>query len=79
MSAKDQFAAHVGLDWANKKHDVCVKFKNGDRIFHVIEHTPEALDTWLKRGSELHCLKMQYTGRNISQFRSVYGRFSFMP
>ena len=51
MTAKDQFAAHVGLDWADKKHDVCVQFKNGDRIFHVIEHTPEALDIWL---NELH-------------------------
>lgn len=27
MTAKDQFAAHVGLDWADKKHDVCVQFK----------------------------------------------------
>lgn len=51
MTAKDQFAAHVGLDWADKKHDVCVQFKNGDRIFHVIEHTPEAIDIWL---NELH-------------------------
>lgn len=51
MTAKDQFAAYVGLDWADKKHDVCVQFKNGDRIFHVIEHTPEALDIWL---NELH-------------------------
>ena len=34
MTAKDQFAAHVGLDWADKKHDVCVQFKNDDRIFH---------------------------------------------
>lgn len=30
------------------KHDVCVQFNNGERVFHVIEHTPEALDTWLK-------------------------------
>ncbi len=34
-----------------KKNAVCVQFKNGDRIFHVIEHTPEALDIWL---NELH-------------------------
>ncbi len=44
MTAIDQFAAHVGLDWADKKHDVCVQFKNGERTFHVIEHTAEALD-----------------------------------
>ena len=51
MTATNQFAAHVGLDWADKKHDVCVQFKNGERTFHVIEHTPEALDVWL---TELH-------------------------
>lgn len=51
MTAIAQFAAHVGLDWADKKHDVCVQFKNGERTFHVINHTPEALDTWL---NELH-------------------------
>lgn len=48
MTAINQFAAHVGLDWADKKHDVCIQFTNGERRFQVIEHTPEALDTWLK-------------------------------
>lgn len=47
MTAVDQFAAHVGLDWADKKHDACVQLKNGERTFHVINHSPEALDTWL--------------------------------
>lgn len=51
MTAIAQFAAYVGLDWTDKKHDVCVQFKNGERIFHVVEHTPEALDIWL---NELH-------------------------
>lgn len=51
MTATNQFAAYVGLDWADKKHDVCFQFKNGERVFHVIEHTAEALDVWL---TELH-------------------------
>lgn len=51
MTVTNQFAAHVGLDWADKKHDVCVQFKNGERAFDVIEHTAEALDAWL---TELH-------------------------
>ncbi|VTQ61519.1 Uncharacterised protein [Campylobacter jejuni] len=51
MTVIDQFAAHVGLDWADKKHDFCVQFKNGERTFHVIKHTPEALGIWL---NELH-------------------------
>ncbi|HIF6265126.1 TPA: hypothetical protein ACX3KG_006246, partial [Raoultella ornithinolytica] len=33
MTVTNQFAAHVGLDWADKKHDVCVQFKNGERVF----------------------------------------------
>lgn len=32
MSSIDQFAAHIGLDWADKKHDVCIQFNNGDRF-----------------------------------------------
>lgn len=51
MTVTNQFAAHVGLDWADKKHDVCVQFKNGKRVFHVIKHTAEALDVRL---TELH-------------------------
>ena len=51
ITVTNQFAAHVGLDWADKKHDICVQFKNGNHIFHVIVHTPEALDIWL---NELH-------------------------
>ncbi len=51
MTTIDQFAAHVGLNLVDKKHDVCVQFKNGKRIFDVIKHTPEALDIWF---SELH-------------------------
>ncbi len=26
MNSIDQFAAHIGLDWADKKHDICVQF-----------------------------------------------------
>jgi len=44
MTAIDQFATHVGVDWTDKKYDVCVQFKNDERIFHVVEHTAQALD-----------------------------------
>lgn len=53
-------------DWADKKHDVCVQFKNGERTFHVIEHTPEALDIWLKA---LH--KLAALGDNRNRFNSA--------
>jgi hypothetical protein len=49
---KSKFAILVGLDWANKKHDVCVQIGDSDeRNFEVISHTPEAIENWLK---ELH-------------------------
>ncbi len=49
---KTKFSIFVGLDWANKKHDVCVQIGDSDkRSFEVISHTPESIDSWL---NELH-------------------------
>ena len=49
---KKKFSIFVGLDWANKKHDVCVQVGDSEkRSFEVISHSPESIDTWLK---ELH-------------------------
>jgi hypothetical protein len=42
---KIKFAAYVGLDWADKKHDVCVQIGEADeRNCYVIEHSPEAIE-----------------------------------
>lgn len=45
--AFDQYAAFVGVDWADRKHDICVQ-ANGSprRELSVIEHTPKAIDDW---------------------------------
>lgn len=51
MAAINQFAPYIGLDWVDKKHDVCVLFKKHERVLHMIEHNVEALDIWL---TELH-------------------------
>lgn len=54
------FSAFIGLDWACKKHDVCIQIgQNGKRRFEVIPHSPEALDAWL---NELH----KETGGNVA-------------
>ncbi|MEW6999034.1 hypothetical protein AADZ86_15225 [Colwelliaceae bacterium BS250] len=43
-----KFAAFIGLDWANDKHDVCLQVgPDTKRTFQVVKHTPEALDEWL--------------------------------
>jgi hypothetical protein len=44
----NEFSAFIGLDWASKKHDVCVQIGcDGKRRFEVIPHSPETLDSWL--------------------------------
>ena len=43
----DEYAALVGIDWADRKHDICLQAVGQDRVEHrVIRHTPEALDQW---------------------------------
>lgn len=41
------FAAQIGLDWADKKHDICLKPKTSDKLeYSVITHSPESIDEW---------------------------------
>ncbi len=43
----EAFAALVGIDWSDKKHDLClVDLASGKREQLQINHTPEALDEW---------------------------------
>jgi hypothetical protein len=45
MNPFAEFAAIVGIDWADKKHDLCLKPLGSDRLeFAVLTHTPEAID-----------------------------------
>ena len=37
----------VGLDWADQKHDVFVRFANGDSYRRKIDSRPEAIQEWL--------------------------------
>lgn len=49
---KNKFSVFIGLDWANKKHDICVQIgDSGNRSYEVILHSPESIDTWT---NELH-------------------------
>jgi transposase len=42
-----EFAAFIGIDWADAKHDVCLEAVGSDtREFSRLEHTPEAIDAW---------------------------------
>jgi len=54
----DVYSIYVGIDWADKKHDVCICPKDSDtREFDVIPHRAEVIEAWVK---DLH---QQYGGR----------------
>ncbi len=43
----DDFTAFVGIDWADKKHDICLQDGHGGRReFARIEHKVDAIDQW---------------------------------
>ena len=44
-----QFTAVIGIDWADKKHDVCVQdMATGRRRASQVRHRPEDLDEWAR-------------------------------
>jgi hypothetical protein len=41
------YRATVGVDWADQKHDIFVRFANGDSYRRKIDSRPEAIQEWL--------------------------------
>src|SRR5215510_149627 len=59
--ALEAFAAFVGLDWADAKHDICLQAAGTERReFLVLEHRPEAIDAWVQT------LRTRFTGQPIA-------------
>ena len=45
-----EFAAFIGIDWADRKHDFCIHVPGvKKREKGVIEHKPAVLDGWARR------------------------------
>ncbi len=45
----DEYAAFVGIDWADRKHDICLQSAGSDqREPSQIQHTPQAIAAWVK-------------------------------
>ena len=56
-----QYAAYLGIDWADKKHDLClVDATTGKKTKLVLAHTPQALAEYF------HKLSAQYPGQLIA-------------
>lgn len=49
MEQQEHFAALIGIDWSDRKHDIClVDTATGSQELSVISHTPEALNEWAR-------------------------------
>jgi hypothetical protein len=58
----EQFAAFVGIHWADAKHDDCMPAADSEtREFRVLAHTPETLEAWV------HTLRTQFKGLPIAK------------
>ena len=56
-----QFAAFVGIDWADRKHDLCLQVAHTDtREFAVLAHRPDAIDQWAAS------LRRRFQGRPVA-------------
>ncbi len=56
-----EYAAFVGFDWADKKHDICLMdAATGEKEFTVIKHTPQALQEWASG------LRQRFRGRKVA-------------
>lgn len=46
MNDPESLAACVGIDWADKRHAVCLAIGDGAHEIAALDQTPEALDAW---------------------------------
>jgi transposase len=59
--APEDFAAFVGIDWADAKHDVCLQAVGSDtRECRQLAHKPEAIDAWAR------ALQERFAGRPVA-------------
>ena len=59
--SKDEFAALIGIDWADKKHDICLlDVDSGAMEFSILAHKPEAIDKWVLE------LRSRLSGRKVA-------------
>jgi hypothetical protein len=57
----DEFAAFIGIDWADAKHAMCMEVTDAaTREFSVLEHRSDAIDAWAST------LRTQFPGQPIA-------------
>ena len=57
----NQYAACLGIDWADKKHDLClIDTATGKKTKQVLPHTPQAIAEYFTS------LRLRYPGQQIA-------------
>jgi len=57
----EEFAAFIGLDWADAKHDICLQATgSAHREFLCLDHRPDAIDAWVQS------LRTRFNGQPIA-------------
>ena len=55
------FAAFVGIDWADRKHDICLQVSGLDTVeVSILEHRPKAIQQWALK------LRERFQGQRIA-------------
>jgi transposase len=61
MKSSSDFAATIGLDWADRKHDLWLRPADGSKAEHIqLEQTPEALHEWVAK------MRQRFANRRIA-------------
>src|SRR6266566_8412644 len=61
QTSHDTFAAFIGIDWADAKHDGCLQAAGtAKRECFQLEHTPEAIDAWVQT------LRTRFNGQPVA-------------
>jgi transposase len=58
---KEQFAAFIGIDWADAKHDLCLQKFGCEKVeSSILKHTPEAIEEWAS------ALRRRFGGKSVA-------------
>jgi Transposase len=61
LSSSGDYAAYIGIDWADRKHDICLYDPTtGTWEPSVIAHTPDAIKAWVES------LRQRFNGQRIA-------------
>jgi Transposase len=56
-----EFAAYVGIDWADQKHDICLQEAGSNQIESLqLDHKPDSISNWVSH------LQERFQGRPIA-------------